>query len=164
MNEVSSPPPRVVVPSAVTNAIRMTWVVLALTGVTALLTFLFRDDLVLHWAEGNPEAQRLIDSGGLTALEESAISVPAFAPLAIWLFVTFAALAVVLTAFVRGGHNWARHSLAALVVFAGFGTGVSMTRDLPPVFLGLAVLSLVAYLVLLWLLYHKDTNAFIKSF
>lgn len=163
MDQVSSPQ-QSAVPASVTNAIRMVWIVVGLTGLTALLTALFRDDLVLTWAAGNPDARALVESGGLQALEASAITIPEFTPLAVALFVTFAAFALVLVAFFRGGHNWARLSIAGLVLFATFVSVLSIVRGLPPVFLALAVVSLLAYAVLLWLLFHKDTSAFIKGY
>lgn len=163
MSEVSTPP-RVAVPSTVTNAIRMVWVIVGLTGLTAVMSAIFRDDLVLAWAEGNPEAEKLVQAGGLEALEKSSITIPALVPLAFSLFAVFAGLALVLVAFLRGGHNWARLSIAALAVFAIFVTGLSIVRGLPPVFLILAGISMLAYGALLWLLFHKETSAYIRAF
>ena len=162
MSEVSTPP-QVEVPASVTWAVRMVWVVIGLTGLTAVLSAIFRDDLVLAWAERNDDARQLVDAGGLAALERSSITVPAFVPLAFTLFIVFASLALVLVAFFRGGHNWARLCIAALVVFAIFVSTLSIVRGLPPVFLGLAVLSLLAYAVLGFLLFHRDTNAYLRA-
>ena len=100
MSEVSTPP-EIVVPASVKQAIRMIWVVVALTGVIALLTIPFRDELVRSWAQGNPGRgpDRL---RRWRRFDASSIIVPAFAPLAISLFVTFAGLMLVLVRSSRG--------------------------------------------------------------
>ena len=71
---------------------------------------------------------------------------------------------LVLVPFFRGGHNSARITIAALMVFGVFAAGVSIARGLPVVFVVLAVLTLVAFLVELWLLFHKDTTWFVTTY
>ena len=155
-------PARVVVPAAVSTAVTLVWSIVALSGVTALLTWWLRDDLVRAWARGNPEATALLRSGGIEALDQSTITVPEFVPLAVTSFAVIAGLALVLAAFLRSGHNWARWCLVALVAFAVFTTGVSIRRGLPPTFVVLAVLSLALNLALLWFLFRKDTSRYLR--
>ena len=150
------------VPASVTTAVRLVWALVALTGVTALLTWLLREDLVRSWARGDAEATALLREGGMAALERSAISVPAFVSLALTSFVVLAGLALVLVAFFRTGHEWARWSLVATVLFAVFTTGVSVARGLPPVFQVLAWLTMALCLALLVLLLHPRTSAFLR--
>ena len=55
-------------PSAVTNAIRAQWVLVAVSGVATLTAFLMRDDLLRAWAESNSAARDILEQGGLEAL------------------------------------------------------------------------------------------------
>ena len=136
-------------PGSVTRA---TWVLLglvALSALTAVLTVVMRDDLVRSWADGR------VDTG--------TVRPPEFVPVAIVLFFVFAALAGVLIAFLRGGHNWARLSLTGLVAFMGLATLAGLRTNPPVLFLGLSVVSVALDLALLFFLWHRDTNAYIRG-
>ena len=136
-------------PGSVTRA---TWVLLglvALNGLTAVLTFVMRDDLVRSWASGR------VDTG--------TVQPPEFVPVAIVLFFVFAAIAGVLVAFLRGGHNWARLSLTGLVAFMGLATLAGLRTNPPALFLVLSIVSVVLDLALLFFLWHRDTNAYIRG-
>ena len=87
-------------PAAVTGATWLSVAVVAMTGVTALLTLVFDDELVDAWAAGRTAS--------------SAVEPPAFVPVAVTMFVVVALLSVVLIAFLREGHEWARIVLSAL--------------------------------------------------
>jgi hypothetical protein len=151
------------VPGSVTTSIWLLRAVVAWSGLTAVLTYVFRDDLVLTWAEGNEAAQAVLDEGGLEALKASSINIPGFPQLAIVMFVVFAAMAGVLVVFFRGGHSWARVTITATVVFLAFSTAVTLGRDLPGLFVGLSVVALALIAALLVFLWHKDTSAFLRS-
>ena len=110
----------------------------------------------------NPDATELLREGGMPALEQSTISVPAFVPLAFTSFVVLLGLAVVLVAFLRSGHAWARWALLALVVLAVFSTGVAVTRGLPTVFVVLAVVTIGVELALVRYLFHRDTGRYLR--
>ena len=136
-------------PRSVTRA---TWVLLglvALSALTAVLTVVMRDDLVRSWADGR------VDTG--------TVRPPEFVPVAIVLFFVFAALAGVLIAFLRGGHNWARLSLTGLVAFMGLATLAGLRTNPPVLFLGLSIVSVALDLALLFFLWHRDTNAYIRG-
>lgn len=154
--------PSRVVPAAVTTAIWLVWAIVALSGVTAALTWMLRDEMVRVWARDNGEARAVLREGGVEALDKSAIAVPEFVPLAVTSFAVVAGLALVLAAFLRSGHPWARWSLVALVVFGLLTTGLSVNRGVPVAFLALAVLALVLHLGLLRFLFHRDTNEFLR--
>lgn len=133
-------------PGSVVAAI---WVLVGLivtSGVTALLTLVFADDLDASWAA---------DRTDLGTVEP-----PAFAPVAITLFVVVAMLAVVLIVFLGQGHNWARVLLSALVVLMGIATLASLRAEPPTVFVVLSVISLVLDLAAAVLLWHRDTRVF----
>ncbi|MFC4786654.1 hypothetical protein ACT8ZV_19420 [Nocardioides sp. MAHUQ-72] len=130
-----------------------TWVLLGLvllSGFTALLTVILRDDLVSSWAAGHPDS-----TGDLKP--------PAFVPVAIVLFVVFALLAGVLAVFLRSGHSWARLSLTALVGFMAVATLAGLRSDPPPLFIVLTVVSVVLDAALLFFLWHRDTSAYIRG-
>lgn len=136
-------------PGSVTNAVRLLVGLVALSGLTAVLTIVFRDELIRVWANG----QR--DTGSVKPLD--------FVPVVIVLFVVFAALAGVLVMFIRDGHNWARLSLSALVVFTAVGSLAGLRTSPPTLFVVLSALSIVLGLLLLVFLWHRDTNAYIRG-
>lgn len=149
-------------PVSMTRAIWVMRTLVAVTGLTALLTWFFRDELETTWAEGNQAAQQVLEEGGLTALRESSINIPAFFPVALVLFICWAALAGVLVVFFRGGYEWARLALTALAVFGLFSSAVSIGRHLPLFFVVLAAVSVVLYALLLALLWHRDTSSYLR--
>ena len=150
-------------PDSVTNAVRATWGLVSLTGLGAVLTVVFRDQLVRSWAEGHRTAREMLAEGGVAAFDGSSVTPPAFIPVAIVLFIVFAALTGVLVVFLIERHNWARLSLSALVVFLGFGTLAGMQAGPPLLFVVLAWVSLVLDAVLLVFLWQRDTSAYIHG-
>lgn len=150
-------------PGSVATAIWLVRAVVAWSGLTALLTYVFRDDLVVAWAEGNKAARDILEEGGLAALEESSINIPSFVPLAIVLFVVYAALTGVLVVFFRARHAWARGAISVTVLFVAFSTGVTMDSDLPPIFVVLSAVALCLNAAVLFFLWHKDTSAYLVA-
>ena len=150
-------------PASVTNAIRAQAALVAVSGLTTLLTAFQRDELVLAWAERHPTAKAILAEGGLPALYDSALAPPAFVPVAIVSFFTFALLAAVLVMFFLGGHHSARVSLTGLAVFFLLAMVVMYRQDPPVLFVALAAVSAVLDVVLVWFLWHPDTNAFLRG-
>jgi hypothetical protein len=136
-------------PGSVTGAIWLLVALVALTGVTALLTVVFKDELIDAWASGRADA--------------GSVEPPAFVPVAIVLFVVIALLAGVLVMFFRDGHNWARLSLTGLVAFMAIATLAGLRANPPALFLVMAVAALVVDLALLLCLWHKDTRTYIHG-
>lgn len=153
---------RIAVPASVVMSIRLAWAIVAVSGLTALLTWLLRDDLVRAWARGNREAMEQLSQGGIEALDQSSISVPSLVPLAVTSFVIIAGLTLVLVAFLRGGHGWARWCLVVLIAGSMFSTGVTLSRGLPWAFVIFAALSLVLQVALLRFLFHPDTSKYLR--
>ena len=135
-------------PSMVTAAIWLSGAVVAMTGVTALLTVLLEDELVDAWAAGRPAT--------------SAVEAPAFVPVAVTMFVVVALLAVVLIAFLRHGHEWARLVMSAIVVLVAVATLAILRTSPPAVFVVVAAVSLVVDLAAVVALWHRDTRAFCR--
>ena len=136
-------------PVAVTGAIWVLVAVVVTSGVTALLTLVFGDELDASWAAGRTDL--------------GSVEPPAFAPVAITMFVVVAVLAVILLLFLGQGHNWARVLLSALVVMMAIATLASLRADPPRLFLVLSVVALSLDLAAAVLLWHPDTRAFTRS-
>lgn len=134
-------------PASVTNAIRAQVALVLVSGLTTLLTVVQRDDLTRLWQAGEPVGTQP----------------PAFTPVAVVLFVTYALLAGVLSIFFHDGHPSARHSLGGLTVFYLFSMLVLCLQGPPALFVVLAVVSAVLGLVLIAFLWHRDTSAFLRG-
>jgi hypothetical protein len=136
-------------PRSVTNATRAQWALVAVSGVLTVLTVVERDELAQTWVDRNPN------------LPPS--SAPAFIPVAIVCFVTFALLAAVLLAFFRAGHPSARLSLTGLAVFFLFAMIVLYGEDPPALFSVVAAVAGLLDLVVGYYLWHPDTSAFLRG-
>jgi len=136
-------------PVSVVGAIWALMALIAFSGVTALLTLVFTDDLDESWAA---------DRTDLGSVEP-----PAFAPVAITLFVVVALLVLVLLVFLGQGHNWARVLLSALVVLMAIATLASLRADPPLLFIVLSIVTLSLDIAAAALLWHPDTRAYTRS-
>ena len=134
------------------SVVAVTWLLgglIALTGLTALLTIFFKDELVDDWASGR------VDTG--------AVEPPAFVPVAITMFIVVATLAVVLLVFFLARFSWARPVLTAVLVVLGIGLLSTLRTGPPALFLVLTVASLavdVATVVCLW---RRDTATYLAE-
>ncbi|SDC95191.1 hypothetical protein [Nocardioides lianchengensis] len=150
-------------PTTVTRTTQVLGVLLALGAVAAVLSVFLEDSLIRSWAEHNPSVRETFEQGGLDAVKDSPVQIPAFAPVAVVLFVVIAGLALVLLAFVRIGHLWARTCLAVLVAFTALGTIAGLRTDPPGLYVAFAAVSLVIEVVLVYFLFHRDTTAFLRE-
>jgi hypothetical protein len=135
-------------PRAVIAAIWLTVGVMVINGVTALLTLLLQQELVDDWASERSDA--------------SAVEPPAFAPVAITMFVVVAALTLVLLVFFREGHEWAQILLSAIAVLLAVATIAVLRTSPPAVFLLLSAISLVVDVAAAIALWHPETRAFTR--
>ena len=151
-------------PGSVVTANRCLGALMVLMGIGTLLTVVLQDDLVEAWAEGNPAAREILREGGIEALKASSLSLPAFVPVAVVMYVVVLGLVGVLWVFFREGYAWARLSLAGVGLLVGLATGVIAFRENPPaVFVVVCVLALVADAAFLVFLAHPDTTEFIRG-
>ena len=134
-------------PASVSNAIRAQAALVVVSGLTTLITLVQRDQLVEAWAAGKPTGAQP----------------PAFGPVAVVLFLTFALLVGVLVMFFREGHPSARWSLTGVAVFYLFTMVVVYRLDPPGLFLTLAAVSAVLDVAVLYFLWHKDTTAYLRG-
>ena len=151
-------------PGSVVNAMRCLGALAVLMGLGTVLTIVLQDELVEAWAEGNPGAREILREGGIEALKASSISLPAFVPVVVVMFVVVLGLLAVLWVFFREGYEWARLSLAALGLLIGLAAGLIAFRESPPaVFVALCVVTLLVDVVFLALLAHPDTTEFVRG-
>jgi hypothetical protein len=150
------------VPASVANALRVLVAIVLVSALTALLTWVQLDEVILSWAKGNPSAQEILSSGGLDALRDSAI-VPKFVPLAVVSLVVFLLLAVVLASFLLDGHAWARLVLTMVALFGVLVAALGLLNHLPTLFVVLSVVSMVLYAALVFFLWRRDTTAYLRA-
>src|SRR5262245_49355115 len=136
-------------PGAVVLAVWSVIAVLGLSGLTALCTFVFKDELVSSWAAGRSDA--------------GSVEPPAFVPVAVTMFVVVALFVLVLLALFREGHNWARILLSVVVALLAVSTLAGFRVNPPTLFVVLSVVSVVVDLVALALLWHPDVRAFVAG-
>jgi hypothetical protein len=148
-------------PGSVVNSMRVLGLIVATSGVITLLIWQLRDEVILGWAEGNPSAQAILEQGGIDLLRESP-SVPGFVALAVVAFVGFAALALVLGSFLLGGHGWARLVLTATAGIGVLVGAVCLDSHLPAIFVVLSALIIIEGLALSFLLWHRETTAYLR--
>jgi hypothetical protein len=135
-------------PAVVTGAVWLSVGVIAAAGLTALMTLVFKDELVDAWAADRTDA--------------GAVEPPAFVPVAITMFVVVALLAVVLISFFGKGYNWARVVLSAVVVLVGVATLAILRTNPPALFLAVAIVSLLVDVAAVGALWHPETLAFCR--
>ena len=151
-------------PGTVVNATRSLVALVVLMGLSTFLTIVLRDDLIESWAEGNPAAREILRDGGVEALKASSISLPAFVPVMVVMYIVVLGLVAVLWVFFREGYEWARVSLAVVGLFVGLSAGLIAFRESPPaVFVILCAVTLVLDVVFIGLLFHPDTTEFVRG-
>jgi hypothetical protein len=148
----------------VTLAVRSAWALVGVIGLTVVLMALFYDDVVGSWADRHDGAREAFAQGGRLGLERAGFAPPAFLPVAATMLVVAAMLVWVLTVFFREGHRWGQIGLSALVltsVFASIALGFVLSP--PPVFVVVAVVSLLVEGVTAVCLWHRDTLAYLAG-
>jgi hypothetical protein len=151
-------------PGSVVNAMRCLGALTALMGLGTVLTIVLQDDLVEAWAEGNPAAREILREGGVEALKDSSISLPAFVPVVVVMFIVLLGLLSVLRVFFREGYEWARLSLGCMGLLIGLAVGLIAFRESPPaVFVVLCVVTILVDVVFLAMLAHPDTTEFVRG-
>ncbi len=136
-------------PASVVQASLVIWLLIVVATIATVLAVVLDDETIVAWVGGqgrSPDDTRVP---------------PSFTPVVVVLYVVISLLLLVLLVFLRGGHNWARHSIAAGAGLVAFAVGSGLRTDPPVQFLvpSLAVLVLAAVLVVL--LYLPSTTAFV---
>lgn len=136
-------------PTAATASIWLTIAALVLSGISAVLTIAYRDELLAAWRAGRDDS--------------SSIEQPSFVPVTLVMYVVVALLMWVLLMFFREGHTWARRSIIALFVLIGVGIVAVLRTDPPTLFFVLCGLTLVVTVAAIGCLLHKDTRAWCRE-
>jgi len=151
-------------PRSLQISLQLMGALLAVSGLTVVLTRVLRDDLVLNWARGHGDAREIVSQQGLTYLiEEQPIAVPQFFAVAGVLFIVMAALVWVLAIFYAHGHHWARVCLTSLFLMSAVATGAGIRVSPPLTFLVLSVLALALVAALLVAMWHPATSAYLRA-
>ena len=151
-------------PGSVALAIRAAWSLVGVIALTVVLMAFLRDDVIGSWARRHEGAREAFAQGGRVGLERAGFVPPAFLPVAATMLVVAAMLVWVLTVFFREGHRWGQiglTGLAAVSVFASVVLGLVLAP--PPVFVVIALVSLVVEGVLVVCLWHPDTLRYLAG-
>jgi hypothetical protein len=160
----ASGPVATTVPRSVELAIRTTWGLVGVVAVLVVLLWVFRDDVIGDWASRHEGAREVFDQGGREALERAGYAPPSFLPVAATMLVVGAMLVWVLTAVLRLGRRWGQLGLFALLVVSAYITvALGFVLAPPPVFVVVAVVSLLVEGVAMAFLWHPDTRAFLAG-
>lgn len=149
-------------PSSVDHALHVVLGLSAVAGLITLLTWVFRSDLVVAWAEGNAGARELMREGGIEAVEAS-LSVPGFVPVVVTSFVVLLMLLGVMAVFFREGFTWARICLGVIAVFGIFLAVLCIATGIPTLFSVLSGVMIVLCVLLLVFLLHPDTTRYFRE-
>ena len=136
-------------PSSVTRASLTIWLLVVVATVATVLAVLIDDDVLVAWVGGqgrSPDDTRVP---------------PSFTPVVVVLYVVISSLLLVLLAFLRGGHNWARHCIAAGACLVAVAVIAGLRTNPPMEFLIASIVVLALAGVLLVLLYLPATSAFV---
>ena len=151
-------------PGSVALAIRAAWGLVAVIALTVALMALFHDDVIGSWARRHEGAREAFEQGGHEGLSRAGFVPPAFLPVGATMLVVAAMLVWVLTVFFREGHRWGQLGLTALVAVSVFASvDLGLLLDPPPVFVVIAVVSLLVEGTLLVALWHPDTLRYLAG-
>jgi hypothetical protein len=136
-------------PASVSRALALIWALVAMLVVMTVLAVVFADDLVA--ATG---------MGGARTADDTRVS-PSFTPVVVTMVVCLGTTTLVFLSFFKGGHNWARHCLAALMATAAIATLAALRTGPPTLFVIGAVVMLLLEAALVAFLYHPDTGRYV---
>jgi hypothetical protein len=124
----------------------------------------FYDEVVGAWAHHHEGARQAFDQGGRAGLERAGFAPPSFLPVGATLVVVVAMIVWVLAVFLRHGYRWGQLGLFALVVSCAYGSvALGIVLAPPPVFVVVAVVSLLVEGVCIVCLWHRDTRAHVRG-
>jgi hypothetical protein len=136
-------------PTSVVAAVWLTWGLVALSMVIALLTVVFKDELKDAWESGRPDA--------------GSVQPPAIVPVAVVMLIVVALVAVVILEFFRSRHGWARVALTGTVALMALATLATLRIGPPALFVVLSVVGLVLQAAVVVALWRRDTSAYLRA-
>ena len=136
-------------PPAVELACWLLWFLVAAGLLVCVLVVVQRDQLGSVWSP--------------MQVGDSTVQPVEFVPVILVLYGVTAVLALTLIALFRAGHNWARHSLAAIVLGI-FVVAVGTVRTNPPTLVdGMAIAAAVISAVTLVFVWHPQSRRFVRE-
>lgn len=136
-------------PRALTWAARGVWAQVAVGVATAVLVVVQREALMDAWTAGHPP--------------DSTIAPLSFVPVAVVCCGTFVGSVLLMLAFLRAGHGWARWCLAAIVVFVVVATVAALRTSPPTAFVLVSVVGLLVEVATLVALWHPSVTRFLRD-
>ncbi len=136
-------------PPAVAIACWLLWFLNAAGLLVCVLVVFRRDDLGAVWSP--------------MQVGDSTVQPVEFVPVILVLYGVTAVLAATLIALFRTGHNWARHSLAAIVVGVFLVAVATVRTDPPRLVDGMAIAAAVIGSVTLVFLWHPQSQRFVRE-
>ncbi|MDP9822374.1 hypothetical protein [Nocardioides massiliensis] len=141
-------------PSAVDTALKLIWAGIALGVISALLTFVYLDDLVDAALENADATMELSES----AARGGAIASVIFG------LVVGVGLMVLVAVFIGKGANWARIVFTVLGVLSVLGVLLTLTNPSGPVILLiLSLVQVILTIAAIVLLFKSESSAWFKS-
>lgn len=140
-------------PRPVDLAIKLIWALVALSLVSALVTFFLLDTIV----------DQVIDDAGLTgSVDADTIRSGAVLGAVVGLVITVGLYAL-LAFFLGRGANWARIVYTVLAVLGIIASVVGLTSPQPALLLVISVVQLGLTAAIVFLLWQKESTAFFKA-
>lgn len=136
-------------PPAVDVACWLLWFLVAAGLAVCVMVVVQRDDLGAVWSP--------------MQVGDSTVQPVEFVPVILVLYGVTAVLAATLIALFRTGHNWARHSLAAVVVSVFLVTVATVRTDPPRLVDWAAIGGAVICAVTLVFLWHPQSHRFVRD-
>jgi hypothetical protein len=139
-------------PASVANAVKLIWANVALSLVSALLTFTMIDDLI----------DRALENAGAGAtIDRDAARIGVIGGIVFGLVIGVG-LAALFAYFIGKGANWARIVYTVLIVIGLIGSLIGLAGQ-PALLLVLSLVSMAISIAIVVLLYRPDANAYFKS-
>ncbi len=136
-------------PTTVTRATQLLLALMALGLVITVLVVVLGDELLDAWSAGHPPV--------------SAIKPLVIVPVVVVMYIVVAGLVLVLLPFLRSAHNWARHSLVAIVVSIMIAILAGIRTSPPTLYVVCSVAALVLDAAILYYLWHRDTSRYVTG-
>lgn len=136
-------------PPAVELACWLLWLLVAAGLLVCVMVVVQREDLGAVWSP--------------MQVGDSTVQPVEFVPVILVLYGVTAVLAATLIALFRSGHNWARHSLAAIVVGIFLVTVATVRTDPPTIVDWCAIAAAVLSAVTLVFIWHPQSRTFVRE-
>ncbi len=136
-------------PRALSWVTRGVWAQVVVGVTTAVLVVVEREALMDAWTSGQSP--------------DSTIAPLSFLPVALVCCGTFVGSVLLMLAFLRAGHGWARWCLAAIVAFVVLATVAALRTAPPTPFVVVSAVGLLVEVATLVALWHPSVSRFLRE-